>query len=110
MNQLLSQISNLESNPSKNQSELASKKQQLQELQSKEKELTKSLPLDTQITILQREIKSLESKPTKSKTEQSLLDSKKQELEELLKKQSGSNTNEHKPSDKTALIIGCGVV
>src|SRR4051812_29416724 len=95
-----------------NQSELDSKKQQLVELQVKEKELTKSLPLDTQISILEKEIKSLENKSTKSKTEQSILESKKKELEELLtNKGNKDNARENKgKGDEIALIMGGGIV
>ena len=70
-----------------------------------------SLPLDTQITILQKEIKELNSKSSKSKVEQSILDSKKRELERLLGKKDKGNAVESKDkSNKTALIIGCSVI
>ncbi|CAG8690309.1 14263_t:CDS:2, partial [Ambispora leptoticha] len=105
-----SEITQLESNPAKNQAELESKKKRLKELQDQEKQLTASLPLNTQITILQKEIKQLESKSTRTKVEEVLLSEKKKELEELLKKQNNSDTNNAKPTDKTALVIGCGVV
>src|ERR1043166_8760982 len=82
MNQLQSEIQQLESNPTKNQEELDSKKQQLKDLETKSKELTKSLPLDTQISILEKEIK----------------------------KQSNSNTNNANPSDKTILYLGLGII
>ncbi|CAG8511284.1 7137_t:CDS:1 [Ambispora gerdemannii] len=110
MNQLQSEITQLESNPAKNQTELDSKKKQLAELETKEKELTKSLPLTTQISILQKEIQTLTNKPTKTKAEERVLESKKQELAELLRKQNDSNTNNAKPSDKTKLYIGLGIV
>ncbi|CAH1755632.1 7369_t:CDS:2, partial [Entrophospora sp. SA101] len=51
--QLQSEIMKLETNPSQNQVELAAKKQQLKNLETKQKELDKSLPLTTQITNLQ---------------------------------------------------------
>src|SRR4051794_33668076 len=88
--QLLSQIHQLESNPTTNQTELDSKKQQLQDLQSKEKQLITSLPLDTQITILEREIKELSNKPSKTKAEEALLTNKKKELERLLSEKNKS--------------------
>ena len=112
MNQLSIEISNLEQKPTNpnNQAELNSKKQQLKELQDQEKTLFKSLPLDTQISILQKEIKELENKPFKTKAEQALLDGKKKELEELLKKQNKSNAAETKTNDRTGLYIGCGIV
>src|SRR5207248_9693803 len=78
--------------------------------ESKEKNLTKLLPINTQITILQKEIQELTNKPAKTKSEERVLDSKKKELAELLKEQNSSNTNAAKPSDKTALYVGCGVV
>ena len=109
MNQLQSEIQQLESNPTQNQEELDSKKQQLKDLETKSKELTKSLPLDTQITILQKEIQTLINKPSKTKAEESLLDSKKKELEELLRKQSNTINND-KSGDKTALYWGIGIV
>ncbi|CAI2178292.1 15689_t:CDS:2 [Funneliformis geosporum] len=109
--QLLSEIMQLEQNPTNsNIQELDSKKQQLKALETKSKELIKPLPLDTQITILQKEIKVLESKPTKNPLEEVLLADKKKELAELLKKQSNSHVNNAKPSDKTALYIGLGVI
>jgi hypothetical protein len=108
--QLRSQIMNLEQNPTKNQTELATKKKKLVELETKEKELTQSLPLTTQITILEREIKTLTQKPTRTQTEEAFLTSKKKELAELLAKQNSSNTNTAKPSDKTAFILGCGII
>ena len=109
--QLRSQISQLEQNPtnSENQAELAAKKQKLAELETKAKELTKSLPLTTQISLLEREIKALSDKSTKTKAEESILESKKKELEELLKKQN-SSTGKTDKSDKIGLYIGCGVV
>ena len=100
----------LEQNPTNNQTELDSKRKKLKELQDQEKPLLKSLPIDTQITILQKEIKELESKLNKTQTEQALLDSKKRELEELLKKQNNANTTDNKPSDRTGLYIGLGIV
>ncbi|CAH1756452.1 3923_t:CDS:10 [Entrophospora sp. SA101] len=105
--QLLTEIMQLEQNATnpQNQAELAAKKQQLTELENKQKELTQSLPITTQIAILEREIKELTNKPTRTATEEALLTSKKQELAELLAKQSNSNTNNAKPSDKTALYI-----
>ena len=102
------EITQLETNPTTNQAELAAKKQQLQELETKEKELTKSLPLTTQISLLEKEIQTLTNKPTKTKAEERVLESKKKELEELLKKQ--NNTTETKPNDKIGLYIGCGMV
>ncbi|CAI2187226.1 8988_t:CDS:2 [Funneliformis geosporum] len=99
-------IMNLEQNPNPNSQELDSKKQQLKALKTKSKELIKPLPLDTQITILQKEIKALTSKSTKTKAEESILASKKQELEELLKKQKKPNATETNPSNRTALYIG----
>jgi hypothetical protein len=100
----------LEQNPTNNQTELDSKKQKLKELQDQEKTLTKSLPTNTQITLLKKEIKDLENKSNKTQTEQALLDSKKKELEELLKKQSNSNATDNKPSDRTGLYVGLGIV
>src|SRR6185437_3951583 len=93
--QLQSEIRQLETNPTspQNQTELANKRKQLQEIVTREKNLNKSLPLNTQISLLEREIKELENKSNKTPTEQTLLDSKKKRLEELLKKQSDSNTN-----------------
>src|SRR5207248_1376712 len=85
---LLSQIHQLDSLPTKSpqqQAELDSKKQKLKELEEKEKKLTKLLPLDTQITILEREIRELEGKSNKSEAEEALLVEKKKELEKLLK-------------------------
>ncbi|CAI2175618.1 14552_t:CDS:2 [Funneliformis geosporum] len=109
--QLLSEIMQLESNPtSSNIQELDSKKQQLKTLETKSKELIKLLPLDTQITILQKEIKLLESKPTKNHLEKVLLTDKKKELAELLSKKNNSTTNNAKPSDKTGLYIGLGAI
>lgn len=110
--QLQSEIRQLETNPTspQNQTELANKRKQLQEIVTREKNLNKSLPLNTQISLLEREIKELENKSNKTPTEQTLLDSKKKRLEELLKKQSDSNTNSSKPSDKTGFYIGCGVI
>ena len=98
----------LESNPSKNQAELDAKRQQLAELEIKSKELINSLPIDTQITILEKEIKELNNKSNKTQTEQALLDSKKQELDRLLVEKNKSNTT--KPSDKTILYWGVGIV
>ena len=109
MNQLQSENTQLEFNPTKNQAELDSKKQQLKDLETKSKELIKSLPIDTQISILQKEIQTLTNKPAKTKVEEALLDSKRKELDELLKKQSNSNTNSDKPSDRIALYIGLGI-
>ena len=106
------EISNLENNSNKTaeqQSLLEEKRKRLKELEEKEKELTKSLPLTTQITNLEREIKELTNKSTRNQTEEALLAAKKKQLEELLKKQDSSNTTA-KPSDKTALYIGCGVI
>ncbi|CAI2194642.1 15032_t:CDS:2, partial [Funneliformis geosporum] len=109
--QLLSEIMQLESNPTNsNSQELDSKKQQLKDLETKAKELIKPLPLDTQITILQKEIQVLESKPTKNPLEKALLVDKKKKLAELLSKQDNSNTNNSEPSVKTALYIGSGVI
>src|SRR5206468_75927 len=111
--QLLSEITTLETNPTKTpaqQADLTTKKQQLKELEDQEKELTKSLPIETQITNLEREIKELENKPTRTQVEEALLTEKKKELEELLKKQQGANTNIAKPKDKTALYVGLGIV
>ncbi|CAG8616801.1 185_t:CDS:2 [Ambispora leptoticha] len=107
MNQLQSEITQLESNPAKNQAELESKRKKLKELQDREKTLTKSLPLNTQITILQKEIKQLENKSTRTKAEEALLSEKKKQLEELLKKQQVANNA--KPTDKTALYIGLAI-
>jgi hypothetical protein len=58
--------------------------------------------------ILEREINQLENK-SRTKAEEALLIIKKRELGELLKKQSNA-TNNVKPSDKTALYVGCGIV
>ncbi|CAI2187186.1 6300_t:CDS:10 [Funneliformis geosporum] len=108
--QLLSEIMQLEQNPTNsNSQELDSKKQQLKDLETQSKELIKFLPIETQITILQKEIQVLTSKSTKTKAEQTILESKKQELAELLKKQSNSHVNNAKPTDKTALIVGGGI-
>ncbi|CAG8608389.1 5800_t:CDS:2 [Ambispora gerdemannii] len=107
--QLRSQISSLEQNLNKTptqQADLTKKKEKLQEL---EKALTKSLPLSTQISILEREIKSLASKSTRTQVEEALLTSKKKQLAELLKKQNNSDANSTKPSDKTAFYIGLGM-
>ncbi|CAJ0855592.1 17270_t:CDS:2 [Entrophospora sp. SA101] len=106
--QLRSQIRQLETNPTQNQAELAAKKQQLKDLENKQKESDQQLPLTTQITILEREIKELEGK-SRTQAEEALLISKKKELEELLKKQSDSIGKENN-YDKTALVIGCGVI
>ncbi|CAI2184648.1 4132_t:CDS:10 [Funneliformis geosporum] len=104
-------LGNKKQNPtSSNSQELDSKKQQLKDLETKAKELIKPLPLDTQITILQKEIKILETKATKNSLEEVLLSSKKKELEELLKRQNNSNINNSKPADKVILYIGCGIV
>jgi|SRR6185503_12658544 len=62
---------------------------------------------------LQTEIITLEQKPNKTPTEQAELEEKRkrlQELEELLKKQNSNANNTTKPSDKTSLVIGCGVI
>src|SRR6266511_3303510 len=64
--QLLTEIMQLEQNPTTNQTELDSKRKQLSELQNKEKTITKSLLLETQISLLGREIKELENKPTRT--------------------------------------------
>jgi len=108
--QLQSEITQLEVNPTNPEQQilLESKKKKLAELETKQKQLDKSLPLTAQISNLQREIKNLEKKPTRNQTEQALLTSKKKELAELLAKQ--SNTAGTKPNDKTALAIGCGIV
>ncbi|CAI2189537.1 10682_t:CDS:2, partial [Funneliformis geosporum] len=103
--------SNLKQSPtSSNNQELDAKKQQLKDLQSKEKSLTKSLPIDTQISILQKEISNLEKNSNKNHIETALLADKKQQLAELLKKQSNSDANTTKPSDKTALYVGLGII
>ncbi|CAG8575009.1 10836_t:CDS:2 [Ambispora leptoticha] len=109
MNQLQSEITQLESNPAKNQAELESKRKKLKELQEKEKQLFKSLPITTQISNLKREIKQLENKSTRTKAEEVLLSEKKKALAELLKKQQGANTDNAKPTDKTALYIGLAI-
>ncbi|CAG8568590.1 4150_t:CDS:2 [Ambispora leptoticha] len=93
MNQLQSEITQLESNPAKNQAELESKRKKLKELEEKEKQLFKSLPITTQISNLKREIKDLENKSTRTKAEEALLTKKKKQLAELLKKQQDANTN-----------------
>jgi len=59
---------------------------------------------------LQSDITNLENKPNKTKEEQALLEEKKKELEELLRRKNNSNISNSKPSDKTGLYIGCGVV
>jgi len=59
---------------------------------------------------LQTEITNLENKPNKTQEEQALLDSKQKELGELLKRQSDSNANTAKHSDKIGLYVGCGMV
>ena len=89
--------------------DLSNKQQQLKELEEQEKELFKSLPIGTQITNLEREIKQLENKSTRTKAEEALLTEKKNQLAELLKKQQGANTNTAKPKGKTALYIGLGI-
>ena len=99
----------LEQNPTLNQTELEAKRKQLKELQEQEKELTRSLPINIQIANLQREIKELESK-TRTPAEETLLTEKKKQLSELLDRKNNSNINSNKPSDKTALYIGCGVI
>jgi len=69
--------------------------------------------IHTQKEQLQTEITSLEKKPNKTPAEQAELEAKRkrlQELEELLKKQNSNANNTTKPSDKTTLYIGCGVV
>src|SRR5436305_7077784 len=81
MNNLHSEISNLESNPTKNQTLLESKKKELAALEKKEKKLTAALPLDTQISILAKEVKALENKSAKTKAEEKVLGEKKRELE-----------------------------
>ncbi|CAG8653633.1 6799_t:CDS:2, partial [Ambispora leptoticha] len=63
-----------------NQAQLEEKKQQLKELQEKEQQLFKSLPITTQISNLKREIKQLESKSTRTKAEETLLTEKKKAL------------------------------
>jgi hypothetical protein len=111
--QLNSQITFLESNSIKTsaqQVELESKRKRLQELQDQEKTLFKSLPIDTQISILRKEIKELSNKSSKTKAEQALLESKKKELDRLLAEKNKSNTMRPKPSDKTTLIICLGIV
>ncbi|CAI2185954.1 15962_t:CDS:2 [Funneliformis geosporum] len=108
--QLLFEIMQLEQNSTKNQAELDSKKQQLKELGTKSKELIKPLPLDTQITILQKEIQVLTSKSTKTKAEEVLLADKRKELNELLSKKNNLSTTNAKPTDKTALYVGLGVI
>ncbi|CAJ0747803.1 1576_t:CDS:2 [Entrophospora sp. SA101] len=93
------------------QADLTKKKQKLTELENKQKKLDQQLPLTTQITILEREIKELENKSARTQTEEALLTSKKKELAELLKKEDSSNASDSsKPKDKTALYVGCGVV
>jgi len=57
---------------------------------------------------LQSQITNLENKPNKTKAEQTELERKKKELEELLKRKDNSNSS--KPSDKTSIYVGCGVV
>jgi len=99
----------LEQNPTLNQTELEAKRKQLKELQEQEKELTRSLPINIQIANLQREIKELESK-TRTPAEETLLTEKKKQLSELLDRKNISNINSNKPSNKTALYIGCGVI
>ena len=88
--------------------DLSNKQQQLKELEEQEKELTKSLPLTTQISLLEREIKVLASKSTRTKVEEKILESKKKELAELLKKQ-GSSTGKADKGDKTVLYLGLGI-
>src|SRR6266511_1356230 len=110
--QLLSEITQLEVNPTNPEQQilLESKKKKLAELETKQKQLDKSLPLTAQISNLQREIKNLEIKKFRNQVEEVLLTSKKKELAELLAKQNGANTNSAKPSDKTALYVGGGII
>ncbi|CAI2180950.1 14915_t:CDS:2 [Funneliformis geosporum] len=98
---------NLEQNPTNSNSrqELDSKKQQLKVLETKAKELIKPLPLDTQITILQKEIKVLTNKSTKTKAEEVLLVDKRKQLNELLGGKNNSFTTNAKSGDKTTLYI-----
>ncbi|CAG8532520.1 2973_t:CDS:2 [Ambispora gerdemannii] len=103
--QLLTEITTLEQNPTPNQTELEAKKKKLRELQDQEKQLSASLPLTTQISILEREIKELENKSIRTQAEETFLTSKKKELDKLLKKQDSANTNNTQPSDKTVLAI-----
>ncbi|CAG8662570.1 9711_t:CDS:10, partial [Ambispora gerdemannii] len=70
----------------------------------RESSLTQQAQLLSQIT-------TLEQIPTKTPQQQADLAAKKKRLAELLKKkQDSSHTNNAKPSDKTVLIIGCGIV
>ncbi|CAI2178337.1 3483_t:CDS:2 [Funneliformis geosporum] len=108
--QLLSEIMNLEQNPNSNSQELDSKKQQLKALETKSKELIKSLPIETQIAILHKEIKVLENKSNKNHLEKTLLTDKKKELAELLSRKNNSHANNAKLSDKTGLYIGLGAI
>ncbi|CAG8554425.1 7383_t:CDS:2, partial [Ambispora gerdemannii] len=78
--QLLAEITSLESDPTKTP-------QQEQELETKKQKL-----------------KELEEKQKKTVAEETLFTEKKKQLQELLKKQSDSNTA--KPSDKTTLYVG----
>lgn len=105
--QLLAQIMQLEQNPTNNQAELEAKRKQLKELQNQEKELNKSLPLSTQISILEREIKRLEQQTTRTPAEESLLATKRKQLAELLRKQN-SNANNPDQGNRTMLYIGIG--
>ena len=53
----------------------------------------------------------MENKSTKTKAEEALLTEKKRKLDQLLaEKNKQNNTTDTKPSDKTALYIGCGIV
>ncbi|CAI2164807.1 1565_t:CDS:2 [Funneliformis geosporum] len=83
---------NLEQNPNSNSQELNSKKQQLKDLETKSKELIKPLPLDTQITILQKEIQVLTSKSTKTKVEEKVLEKEAKDSANLLGKELDSET------------------
>src|SRR5947207_15863921 len=74
--QLRTQITQLDSLPTKTpqqQADLDSKKQKLKELEEKEKNLTKLLPLETQISILEREIRELEGKSSRNREEERVL-------------------------------------
>jgi hypothetical protein len=60
------------------------------------------------------EITNLAANPNKTTEQQAELESKKKrlkELEKLLAEQNKRNTtNNPQPSDKTALVIGCGII
>ncbi|CAJ0749040.1 22839_t:CDS:2, partial [Entrophospora sp. SA101] len=69
------------------QSDLDTKKQQLKDLENKQKELEKPLDLTVLITKLQSEIKQLEKKTNRTEAEENSLQIKKKQLAELLAKQ-----------------------